>query len=113
MKIYSFEESIPNNITEDFVNFVQNEMEWYSKAPGGFLTNSPNRKVNTFGDGGEISSSTGIQPSTGIQTFTGWPLTFWTAKVNQNNVSLATMTEKMPKCFSNLVPYLRNLFKQT
>ena len=30
---------------------------WYSNIPGGFLTNSPKRQVNAYGDGSEITDS--------------------------------------------------------
>ena len=76
--------------------------EWYKDIPGGFVSNSPNRFVNAYGDGSSINNN-------GDFSSLGWDETFWTAKINQNNVSLETKTEKLPNPMTHLIPGLRRL----
>jgi len=102
MNLYSLEKDVPKSVLKDFLDYI-NGMEWYRNNPGGFLTNSPQRYVNTFGDGAEVDDKGNIITK-------GWPITFWTAKVNQNNVSLGSIPETLPSSFARLIPYLRKLF---
>jgi hypothetical protein len=88
---------------DEFVNFMTKQSPWYSKAPGGFLNNYPKRLVNAYGTGSGINS---LGEFVGI----GLKQTAWTAKINQNNVSLHTDTADMPKELISLIPGLRKLF---
>lgn len=47
------------------------------------------------------------------KAFSGWPATSWTAKINQNNVTLQTKTGEMPPSFCKIIPYFRSLFLRT
>ena len=86
---------------EDFKSFLLGG-EWYRGIPGGFVTNTPNRLVNAYGDGSSINSD-------GNLSSLGWDRTYWTAKMNQNNVSLGTETIPLPQPLATLVPGLRKL----
>ena len=57
--------------------FLKNS-DWNYKVPGGFVTNFPQRKVNTYGDGRYINNSCNLKGSY-------WSSTFWTAKQTQND----------------------------
>lgn len=81
------------------------EKGWNKDIPGGFLTNTPQRLVNAFGDGRPINDQ-------GIPYDKGWKTTFWTAQINQSQVSLETETAPMPKSLARLIPSLRQLFSQ-
>ena len=93
---------ISDELVDNFINYVYNS-KWNSGIPGGFLTNSPMRYVNTYGNGAGIDVN-------GKLSETGWPLTAWTATIKQNNISLYSVPEKMPESCSAIVPFLRALF---
>mgnify|MGYP001177182005 CR=1 FL=1 len=80
-------------------------MKWNKKLPGGFLTNYPQRLVNTLGNGKSIDSNGKLY---GI----GWKRSYWTCKQTQNNVSLETSTQRLPKAIRKLVPAIRNYVKK-
>ena len=75
------------------------------KIPGGFLTNFPQRRVNTYGNGMYVNNN-------GILQGHKWIHTYWTAKQTQNNVSLETSTEPLPDELCKIVPFLRDYLKQ-
>lgn len=105
MQLYQLREHFSEEEVTNFSQFMKLST-WYSNIPGGFLTNSPKRQVNAYGDGSEITDSGDIGAN-------GWQQTYWTAKISQNNVSLQTPTEAMPEALSKLVPGLRRLFSKT
>jgi len=84
--------------------FIKN-MKWNYKIPGGFLTNSPQRKVNTFGDGKFIDDNGNLKGH-------GWSDTFWTSKQTQNNVSLQTKTAELPASLISIIPKLRTYLRK-
>lgn len=104
MNIFDINEHFESEIISDFKKFISKN-NWFSGIPGGFITNSPKRKVTTFGDGSSIDcygnfSSSGMESS------------YWTAGINSSHVSLCSKPLKMPDIFCKMVPQLRNLFKQ-
>ena len=84
---------------EDLRNFMINS-KWNNKMPGGFVTNYPQRLVNTYGDGRKVNED-------GELYGWDWETTFWTAKLTQNNVSIETPTAPLPECLTNIIPLLR------
>tara|TARA_B100001741_G_scaffold145602_1_gene120042 strand:+ start:1331 stop:2362 length:1032 start_codon:yes stop_codon:yes gene_type:complete len=71
------------------------KMQWNKEVPGGFIHNTPQRLVNSFGDGsGYNASSTSIGKS--------WDDAYWTAAVHQSDVTLVTATEKIPMWLQSL-----------
>ena len=55
-----FIENLLNIIKIDELNNLRNFLKnskWNYKVPGGFLTNYPQRKVNTYGDGSYIDDN--------------------------------------------------------
>lgn len=101
--ITQLEDIISVKEIEALRNYLKN-CKWNSKVPGGFLTNFPQRKVNTFGNGKYITDE-------GELGGHYWENTYWTAKQTQNNVSLETSTEELPIELVNIVPKLRNYLK--
>lgn len=97
-------DKLNNIIDEDKINelrrFLRNS-KWNYKVPGGLGTNYPQRYVNTYGDGRYISNQ-------GILKGSYWKSTYWTSQQTQNNVTLETKTEELPKELCNIIPYLRN-----
>jgi hypothetical protein len=102
MNIYQLPAIFPAETLSQFHKWLSS-CEWYHGAPGGFVTNYPNRGVNAFGDGAGVNES-------GELSSVGWDKTFWTAKMNQSNVTLETPTEPLPQEIRNLIPRLRELF---
>ena len=49
--LYDMEKNIPADVLQEFSDFMVTD-HWLEGVPGGFLTNSPKRKVNAFGNGG-------------------------------------------------------------
>jgi len=99
MKIHKLPDIFGNETIESFHEWLS-KCEWYQGAPGGFVTNCPNRLVNAFGNGSGVSCDGEISSQ-------GWDKTFWTAKMNQSNVSLETPTETLPEEIRNLIPKVR------
>lgn len=87
-----------------FVDFMKT-CEWFSGAPGGFVTNSPRRQVNAFGNGAAILSN-GELGEGELDT------TYWTGKTSAAHTTLHTQPEAMPPALAALVPALRTLFEQ-
>ena len=79
--------------------------QWNYGVPGGFVTNTPQRQVNAYGNGCGIDESGGLIAKP-------WSTTFWTAKMSQSNIALETATEEMPAALRQLVPTLRELFQK-
>lgn len=102
MKLFALRDYVEK--TDEFINYVH-QMKWNYGIPGGFLNNFPNRYVNAFGTGAEIDNQGKIIKA-------GWTETSWTAKINQNNVTLKTKTEELPEPFLNIIPGLRRMFMQ-
>ena len=97
-------EILQESVLEDLHKWLKTS-EWFSNAPGGFVTNSPNRSVNAYGDGAGVDS-------TGNFSSPGWGKTYWTAKMSQSNVSLETPTEPLPNIIKTIIPKIRDLFKE-
>lgn len=106
MAIYNIEQ-LENLITLKEINNVReflNHCKWNYKIPGGFLTNYPQRLVNTFGNGMKINNKGELYGNS-------WDSTFWTVKQTQNNVTLKTETSVMPDSFCKIIPKIRNYVK--
>jgi hypothetical protein len=103
MNIFSLKTLLPKDIYNNLHDWLET-IEWYEKIPGGFVTNSPKRQVAAFGTGGAIDDDGKILDN-------GWVSAFWTAKINQNNVSLETPTIAMPDALCGLIPTCRWIFK--
>lgn len=106
MNIYQMREMIPEDIVNEFIKDAYSTKIWNYGVPGGFLNNHPKRFVNSFGNGQAIDNNGNICSQ-------GWNETKWTAKINQNNVTLHTKTESMPVSFAKMIPYFRSMFLQT
>ena len=73
-----------NAFTERMVN-----VDWIRGVPGGFISNTPQRDVLSFGNGSgydERAESIGA----------GWSTGFWPPAVHQSDATLATPTETLP-----------------
>ena len=100
-------DQLENIISAESIQNLRNFLEkskWNYKVPGGFLTNFPQRKVNTYGNGMYVDND-------GILQGHKWNNTYWTAKQTQNNVSLETETEALPEELCKIVPQLRDYLK--
>lgn len=64
-------------------------MQWNKSVPGGFIHNTPQRLVNSFGDG---SGYNAINSRIGDSTSSG----YWTAAVHQSDCTLVTDVEPLP-----------------
>jgi len=84
--------------------FLKN-MKWNYKVPGGFVTNFPQRKVNTFGNGQAVNDNSELINNK-------WNETYWTAKQTQNDISLKTSVEPLPKELLNIIPSIRMYLKR-
>jgi hypothetical protein len=90
-QIYDMTEHIPLQTLLDFTDFITSD-HWLEGVPGGFLTNSPKRKVNAFGNG-------------------GYDTTYWTAQMKSASVTLHTRPNPLPPSFLAMIPHLKDLFK--
>lgn len=93
MHIYNLINEIPENIVNNFCDFIKSD-HWLEGVPGGFNTNTPKRKVNAFGSG-------------------DYKETHWTAKISANKVSLHSKPNPFPESFKDMIPYLKKIFKKT
>lgn len=101
-------DSLTNIITSEQLNQLREFLKtskWNYKVPGGFVTNFPQRQVNTYGDGRYIDNNSNLRGSY-------WSSTFWTAKQTQNDVTLETKTEPIPDQLCQIIPTLRNYLKK-
>ena len=100
-------DQLENLVSEQELNNLRlflKKSKWNYKVPGGFLTNFPQRKVNTYGDGRYIDNN-------GNLIGHKWNKTYWTAKQTQNNVTLETLTEEMPSQLCAIIPKIRDFIK--
>lgn len=102
MGYYLLRSSVPSEILDPFLQEI-NSIEWNYGVPGGFLTNIPQRHVNTLGDGSGIKNDGTLVPND------GWNYCSWTSKINQNNVTLYNQPESLPSTFCRIVPYFRQM----
>ena len=65
------------------------QMSWNSGIPGGFVTNTPQRLVNSYGDGSGYNNNL---KSVGEK----WEYAFWTPAVHQSDSTLVTSVEPLP-----------------
>ena len=81
-------------------------LPWYDNVPGGFLTNSPKRRVIALGDGAGVND---------MGKFSSPPLpeTYWTAGINTSHCTLATKPLQLPEVFLKIIPQLRKIFEIT
>ena len=79
LDINQLEEIITNHELKNIREFMINS-KWNNKMPGGFVTNFPQRLVNTYGNGMKINSKGELYGNK-------WDKTYWTAKQTKNNVS--------------------------
>lgn len=103
MQISCLETLVGREVYAEFVRYM-GACEWYSGAPGGFVTNSPKRRVTAFGDGSAIHDD-GTLGGGGLDT------TYWTAKMSMAHATLHTRPEAMPEPLRALVPSLREQFR--
>ena len=64
-------------------------MQWNKSVPGGFIHNTPQRHVNSFGDGSGYNANNSC---VGDAT----PAGYWTAAVHQSDCTLVTDVERLP-----------------
>lgn len=65
--IYDMATHIPPKVLKDFTDFITSD-HWLEGVPGGFLTNSPKRKVHAFGNSGyETTHWTAQMKSASVQ----------------------------------------------
>ena len=102
MFLYNLDD-LGKEVVDRFEEFLKNDM-WLEGIPGGFVTNSPKRQVNAYGDGTSYNNNKQVVEE-------GWDKTYWTAKMSQNNITLESKPKSLPQEFLNLVPKLRKLFK--
>tara|TARA_B100001175_G_C19471416_1_gene621964 strand:+ start:203 stop:1210 length:1008 start_codon:yes stop_codon:yes gene_type:complete len=101
----SLDNIVDKSVITDLRNFLK-ESKWNYKVPGGLGTNYPQRFVNTYGDGRYVTNKGNLKGSY-------WSSTYWTAQQTQNNISLETKTESLPKELCNIIPNLRDyLYKK-
>lgn len=105
MQVYQLRDYLDHDMFQDLLDSVS-DINWNYGAPGGFVTNHPNRRVNAFGNGGRITDDGSPQQE-------GWATTHWTAKMSQNNATLSTNTEPIPAALCAIIPTLRLLFQST
>ena len=71
------------------INDGANEIQWNNAIPGGFIHNSPQRRVNAFGNGSGYDAN--------FKTIgKSWDTAYWTGAVHQSDVTIMTPTEKLP-----------------
>ena len=80
------------------------KIKWNKNVPGGFTHNVPQRQVNAFGDGSGYNSSEDVVGHC-------WNDGFWTAAVHQNDATLVTKLEGLPKWLKRLGLLCRTLAK--
>ena len=102
MHLFQLADQLPEDKLQAFRDYMY-QTQWFYGAPGGFVTNHPKRQVNAFGNGAPIDSSGQVGEG-------GWPVTYWTAKMNASQVTLHTCPEAMPAPLAAIVPDLRRLF---
>ena len=91
--IYDMTTHIPKDVLTNFTNFITSD-HWLEGVPGGFLTNSPKRKVHAFGN-------------------SGYETTHWTAQMKSASVTLHTHPNPLPESFKAISTHLKKLFKKT
>lgn len=104
MHIFNLEEILGEQTLRELHQWLS-ICQWYRNVPGGFVTNFPNRLVNAYGNGAGVNGC-------GELTSKGWAKTYWTAKMNQSNITLGTPTEALPTQLRNIIPNIRTLFQQ-
>tara|TARA_B110000483_G_scaffold235416_1_gene306916 strand:+ start:365 stop:1339 length:975 start_codon:yes stop_codon:yes gene_type:complete len=106
MKVFNLEELMS---AEDLQNLHDkaSSIQWISNIPGGFVTNSPQRKVFTFGTGEGINNDGNLNGLGALGT------TYWTPKMCASNCALYSIPNEMPAEFTNLILLARSLFKKT
>ncbi len=102
MKVYALSDYFSNETLDEFKKTVYGT-NWYSGVPGGFITNSPKRKVIAYGNGSSINSE-------GKFSSPGMKESYWTAGINFSNCTLVTKPLSLPDIFAKMVPQLRELF---
>ena len=105
MKIYDMDDYLNLSQVVDLNNFIKN-MKWEQGIPGGFGTNTPKRKVNSFGDGATIDNNGHIIGE-------GLKKTYWTSLISASKYTLHTKTERMPQALANVVPIFRKMFLES
>ena len=102
IKTYKLSDHLDQTTLDNLTTFVDN-INWKHGIPGGFVTNTPNRQVATYGDGSEISD-------TGEIVSPGWDKTYWTSKISQSNTTLETPTNTLPLELRSIIGRIRQLF---
>jgi len=102
MKVYNLSDYFSSEIMKSFKDKVYS-LPWNSSIPGGFITNSPKRKVIAYGNGSAINSC-------GEFSTPGMDECYWTAGINCSNCTLCTKPIMIPDIFAKMIPQLRKLF---
>lgn len=88
----------------DTICHSASQIPWNQNVPGGFTHNVPQRQVYSYGDG---TGYTDTESSVGHR----WQSGYWTAAVNQNDLTLVTETEPLPVWLQTLGLKCRELLK--
>ena len=56
MQVFNFSDIFSENAIKEFHQWLH-QATWYSGVPGGFVTNSPKRLVNAYGDGSTMPAN--------------------------------------------------------
>lgn len=103
MFTYNLDDLFDKNVVDEFENYLKTDT-WLQGLPGGFVSNSPKRQVNAYGDGS-------CYDDCGNLVQIGLSKTYWTAKMSQGNITLVSKPKKLPDSFVNMIPTLRSTFK--
>lgn len=103
MHIYHLADHLPESSIQALESCIS-RIPWFQGIPGGFIHNSPNRKVYTYGDGGAIHENGAVSP--------GWSRTHWTAKITRRNATLTSKPQPLPSAMAAVIPTLRRLFSR-
>ncbi len=103
--VYDMKDIFTPTELDSFMDFLEH-CKWHDKVPGGFLTNCPQRLVNSFGNGSTINDDGTINND-------GWDSTYWTTCIKHSKLTLETKPEKFPAGLANIVPWSRELFRDS
>lgn len=78
------------------------QMEWNRGIPGGFVQNTPQRLVNSFGDGSGYDANANLVGDK-------WEVGYWTAAVHQSDSTLVTPLEPLPSWLRKFGVKARNV----
>lgn len=104
MKIIDLNSRICHKDLDEIEKYLL-KIPWIEGIPGGFVTNSPKRKVYTFGNGLGINNKGEFIGSKIIETY-------WTPKMCNSNCSLYSKTNEIPNELIKIILLARDEFKK-